>query len=100
MNTQMSFNFVCVYFVSSFKGAITGPITALALMLWIGLGAKVNNVVVTPLSHITTEGCHILGNNMSTTLLPTTTLVMNATNATMDITGDGWVVRERYIKIV
>ncbi|KAJ8319211.1 hypothetical protein KUTeg_004302, partial [Tegillarca granosa] len=49
-------------------GAITGPVTALGFMLWIGLGAK--------------------GVNMSTTI-PPTTLAMNTSMTTMDITDDG-----------
>ncbi|KAL5018112.1 hypothetical protein ScPMuIL_003834 [Solemya velum] len=39
-------------------GAAAGEVSALTLLLWIGLGTKLNKVVVTPKSPVVTTGCN------------------------------------------
>ncbi|KAJ8317903.1 hypothetical protein KUTeg_002994 [Tegillarca granosa] len=64
-------------------GALVGHLTALALLLWIGLGTKFENVVVTPKSPVTIEGCRM---NDSMTTHMTTLMSTISTTVQQEVT--------------
>ncbi|OWF48465.1 sodium-coupled monocarboxylate transporter 1-like [Mizuhopecten yessoensis] len=60
-------------------GGLVGHLTALILLMFVGLGTKFNNVVITPPSPVTTSGCYLNATSALTTVAATVASTMTTT---------------------
>ncbi|XP_033749405.1 sodium-coupled monocarboxylate transporter 1-like [Pecten maximus] len=67
-------------------GGLVGHLTALALVTFIGLGTKFNDVVITPPSSLTTSGCYLNVSSGSSLTAMATTLASTAVTTVANVT--------------